>query len=1317
LPANITCYAISSGNVTGDPVQIHIVAGQGGIMPGRYRFQLSGTNPSAIVANPMTGAAPCGYALCWTFESLANYNDANSPHLDAPTAAPGFRTTRKIVEALIPAITDLQKALTGRDDRPFRYNPLLFAIKINNQQLFPEDLVIRGPAGSIFREDCLQDVELRGTEVFGSNQPLPDDYTAWPAGVLVTSCRGEGPNARLRVDPGATQGLQPEMRYPFRVALLHNPIVTPTPNTWTISYGDEGSDPWEPQGGGDLWTFTRTSVHTVSIGASTSVTGAPFLENPVTFTFMPYNTVRGKDMEIRVTAPVNFQIAHTARVCRVMIQPISADASGFAGAGNNTPPHPNYIGPPSLVWGEAIVECTVDQATQRTMTARLLTSEGDRELTAGRDYQITIFVKNSVFPMPEGPLNQWVLETYNSPADSGALPLFRDMVTIPGYAVVDQVRTWFYRNGMAGQPPQRNGVTPVTGLYFEMKFPTKLEIGNVVELQGPAGFEFTEVPGLPGVCQGFTWEPPEDAPLFLPQSPRVCNGSKMTFTVQERRFLPEMRDIKFRIDTINPAKTPHVMLNHWSCTHYNGDDAIVSTRAVLGWDIVPQLYNVRVLLVGARRAAGSMSASLAISFMPVSDADMLEFEATLPQGFDFTGVAATSVGHEVVQTIVERVRIRASMFADVQTDIVLEGLRLGDLGGATLFKLVTKLNNGEQMDESQSFTGGFRLPGALSVLEPRLTSMYTLSPDNNPVTALWDVRMGEPAEADFPFTITVMGNIGNYLRLRAPPYILNSQGFRVVKLPQRTLISSEVVSASSGELVARLGEELFVTNTYEVRVSVETPNRASLADTWSLEVLDGEMLSLDTNDGLTQGFRLVEQLGLRVQVTRSPPLAIVQAEVIIDPKTTRPTEFIIVAPPGFNFTENCLVRSGDNNEIIACAQAADVGGHAAARLTTKAGGLDRRTEFVIIEITSPASTPMDRNWFVDGRDSDGLQVGWGEDPIGVEVRQMIGAGVVYPGIPHISGQMAFRFITNEKIDSNGIIRVGYPRSIVVECNGAFFSPVAIEGSVECRNFPQLGYFELEMARPLPPGQQAFAVTSTAPDSVAESNSFFVVVRNPLGQVVDAAMDVPGYPIIHGLKVTALDLIWSPANPGSQNVVSLGFELLEELPAQGPPVISEIVVTIPRDFAQNVRRISHIESLGDPMPYRSSRSGGYLINSDPRQITLLLDESKTSVLPVGRYRFSFPVTVPARMPKYNVFTITLCGPNTAGSNSTCTGQNDPRALVTFPMTGFAMYSEHPANKQYMAIAGGRRGAIGLAPVLVAAALVLHLLASAADGPAR
>merc|ERR1740121_1796240 len=146
----------------------------------------------------------------------------------------------------------------------------------------------------------------------------------------------------------------------------------------------------------------------------------------------------------------------------------------------------------------------------------------------------------------------------------------------------------------------------------------------------------------------------------------------------------------------------------------------------------------------------------------------------------------------------------------------------------------------------------------------------------------------------------------------------------------------------------------------------------------------------------------------------------------------------------YNFTDDCLVRGGENDEIVSCAPApADPSGKAVARLRTKQGGLVGPTVFVVIRVTTPAQDSMYaelRKWFIDVRDSStNLQLGWGEDPIGLNIRQMPGAEVVFSGVPRVRGQMSVRFYTNTKVEKGGKIRVYYPRSLDVRCDtGDFF---------------------------------------------------------------------------------------------------------------------------------------------------------------------------------------------------------------------------------------------------------------------------------------
>lgn len=324
LPSDVQC-SFEMGVEPAGRSTIRIAAGASGIMPGLYRFQMLGKNPSAVMANPMDNTKPCRRQYCWDFHSLEVLSNLNSP-LDQMISVPSFPINSKMVEALMPTLTRDQQAATGRDDRPRSRNPLVFSFKLANTAVLPSEMLVRAPLGTIFREDCGEDVEVRPTEVFGSGQALPPEYAVWPQGVSIVSCRGEGPDARIQIDPGVTDGLLRELFYPIRVATLHNPTEQPAVNHWSLDFNGEASEPFE---GFVLWTFTRTSLLTATTGRSTTVTGEAFFVNPVTITFRPRNTVRGAGMIIQVMSPPSWEIAPEADGgCKIMMQPVSADAAG-----------------------------------------------------------------------------------------------------------------------------------------------------------------------------------------------------------------------------------------------------------------------------------------------------------------------------------------------------------------------------------------------------------------------------------------------------------------------------------------------------------------------------------------------------------------------------------------------------------------------------------------------------------------------------------------------------------------------------------------------------------------------------------------------------------------------------------------------------------------------------------------------------------------------------------------------------------------------------------------------------------------------------
>jgi hypothetical protein len=1270
------------------------------LIPGMYRWQVPMTNPSSVVRNDADASSPCGFTYCWTFE-LYNFNDLP---LELATAASSFRINTKMTQATIverPEISWKQWAGSGRNNRPTHYNPLVFSISLGSSALNPDNMTIRAPAGYTFREDCLQDIDTRADMIFGG-EPLIEGMTAWVPEVLVKSCRGDGPDARLLIDPGVSLGLLPNKRYPFRLAIFENPRFESDPNKWSLDYNGEASDPFE---GFKLWTFHRTSVLPVTVAYATPVTGATQVLNPVTFTVRPYNRAAGRLMQITVTAPPGYTIVSESTLgedvgkCELLVQPVSADYISLLTAPLDEAPPMNFLGPPGLIWGQADFDCQVHVDTPNKMEAIVLAET--REMMANRDYQITVFVNNPQNPVPID-VNLWKIETSTGVEETGDLPTYRDEVILDGFSLNERALDFLIVNSEPG-----TGVTFtvgqqfVPGLYFQFKFPVKLIIGDIVRIKAPFGFKFQQNPDTE-VCPNFRFELGVSDSVTLPNTAATPGGIKcvddeMIFDLKDQNPTQGDKMVGFRIDTRNPPKTPHIMQNFWLISHETFDGQIRSSEAYQSWEIFPPLKQISIIIVGDDRAAGSDSA-IGISFMPVSDADELKLVAKSPNGFSFTGASALSMSHEVIETDVSMVRVRCAIYADVQVDVRIGGMRLGNGGGPTVFDLETRLGNGMKMDESKDITeGAFRLPGKLTTFNTSLLSVYQQHPEQHKVTSLLGLRMGETGLAVFHFSFTIDAPVGNLLRLRSPLYtFFNNDMFKLELVASRNIPKlAPVVSVSGGEIIARLDHKLYAGSVYRVQLEVQTPSNVRDPDEakWSIDIDDGSVLPVNTDDEKTLGFGLVSKVPFQVETGQAPPMAQVTATLNLNPGSTMAKFARVIAAPEFNFTENCLQAAGDNGELLSCQlQSETIAGCAVARLEFAGEGLASPPSFMQISIITPGQNKKGayaNSFFIQLFTAENEEVGWGEDAQGVQILQMLNSGVVYPAIPEIAGILVYRFTMNKKVDENGMIECGYPDGFLIQCNGDFLKKVSLQGTIKCDNYPLEKKFVLTMKRPLPPGSQAFAVTATPPFEPPTNNKFYIMIKNPEGLVMDAAMELPGLEIQPQPKVQGLDLFYSTTEPERSSTIGLGFELLVPLPPENPeeyklPVMYEAVIEVPNDFTQNVQKLSHIELMAGSNPLPIDASTTWLVNTDPKRLRIFFDEDKTKVLGVGRYKWTFPVMVPARLPAYNVFTMTICErgpPNSTGANATCNGAFDKRALVTFPFPGFNIGDRHPAANEY------------------------------------
>jgi hypothetical protein len=259
-------------------------------------------NPVEPRTNRPGQATECGFEECWTVAAV----DEQGLATDTPTTTPGFALNRQMVEAKLVDLNYLQRLATARSDRPGSENNVIFAFRLNQQPSSVGDLLLSGPYGFTFEEDCMPGLriyqtELYHTSVFGFLEWIPG-YDEWEAAAKVRSCVSTGPSARMLVE----LGLRASKLYVFRIHVSANPLQAAEQNKWTIEYASESCVPFE---GFELWTFADFSL-TATVTAATSDTHR--VPNPITFRFRPHKEVNADPTNqgigglLRIVAPIGF---------------------------------------------------------------------------------------------------------------------------------------------------------------------------------------------------------------------------------------------------------------------------------------------------------------------------------------------------------------------------------------------------------------------------------------------------------------------------------------------------------------------------------------------------------------------------------------------------------------------------------------------------------------------------------------------------------------------------------------------------------------------------------------------------------------------------------------------------------------------------------------------------------------------------------------------------------------------------------------------------------------------------------------------------
>jgi len=789
--------------------------------------------------------------------------------------------------------------------------------------------------------------------------------------------------------------------------------------------------------------------------------------------------------------------------------------------------------------------------------------------------------------------------------------------------------------------------------------------------------------------------------------------------------------IEFSLDVYNPPLTPDVGDNFWRCVLYDPSGNIVSSDSFEGWSIIPQLNGVQVKLIGPLYEA-TMYSTISVSFTAVSAADDVSFQFLVPSGFDFSAASITDPTQVIFQAVGSLIRIRTPIVAGNTYLFTLNNVLLGTGGGQTQINLATWSGGyfqsgvwipGNRQDEKYNFQDGFRLPGQVIVLYDKLSDIYQNQPLTYPIQSLWSHQMGKPAFVEFHFSLTQIAQSGTYLRISASPYRPTvslftlqvglsteaSSGITSGGLaPTLQNVAAQVTSVVGGQLMVLLNQQLLPFQIYQIMFSVIAPNPVDVHNhvgpiTWTIQTIDSAALPVNTNDGLGRAFSIVEAYGFSVSCARAPPNAQIVVSLDIVPALAVITEIHIVLPLYWNITQNCLVNGMD--VIKSCTRGlAMPDGQASATLLTYDAGITSELNGVQISVITPPQNPLDISWFVEGLNQlTQTQLGWGQ-ATGITTTQMSGTSVIIPGIPSVQTLMIWQFTSQTAIAAGGFLQLLLPAGYNPQCSGIYLQSIALPLSGGCNTANPTSII-IFLNATMVPGPYAFGIYVTPPPSTPILNTLSIMVLDKHGMVQDAAMHLPGPPIRDKLKIKAAPLLWTQSNPNMPSVATVGFEVIDDLPdnvVAPDQQVAQILIVLPSGFQQTVQKTTDFVILNSDMPLASGNWLNYLLE-DRLIVTMNLNQTAWKTLKAGVFMFSFPIQIPATLPVYNVWTLSLCTPSTVG----CIQTSDPTVLVNFGILGFTFGGKSANSPGLTASARPHQGLSWTISILLIAALQQYL----------
>jgi hypothetical protein len=1301
LPVGHECSYIPRADDEGGTIWIY--PGPLGLNAQTYVFTIIGTNPQETSMLQVDQLMPCGFSMCWRFASLADATDLTS-YRDMPTYATGFGINRKMIQARLPLIPKAVRVGTGRNDKPNEPNQLIFSFSLNDDILEDSELVLRGPYGFRFAEDCQDQIVTAEDKVFGEGNKWPPEYDPWESAAEILSCRGDGTDARIRI----SRGLLGEMKYAFRIGVAANPDKTPQDqNQWVVNFGGETSEPFD---GFTLWTFTEVVLDPISRARSQRGVDVTSVGNAVKLIFKPYNMVYASmtGASYRLTLPPTFKIVNVNYDCPLIFEALPYD-------------NEDGLQQPGEIFSQFDINCKVDQQLHYVATMRL---SHDMVIYDDRAYRMTIEVNNPQLTTAEMieqmfPEEFWVLESFA--ASTPDTDFARDAIRIPSYEITPVLIEWNYRNlDPDTGAPQVNGKTDVRGLQLIMRFPDALLNGDMILITAPPGFQLEDEYGQCRNGGGKQGTAEEGA--RLPNSPSQCDGGTMTIMVLEANdpAVGPNQESRYLVDTTNPAKNLKDMENFWRIEHFAADGTERSSHVFRGWIIIPQLENVMARMVGPYTAAGSRDASIEFSFRAVSDADAFYVEAIGPididtgNSFDFTDARSNDPNQVIRNAGSGFAEMLVYIYAGQVSSVRMNGIRfpLAE-SGATIFHMATYTGGqqaGQKQDEKRDFMTGFRLPGMIRVTKKRLDSEQALQPEAYPIQSLWSPRLGVQARVEFRFYTSLDVPSLSTLHINTGIYNILQKEFELYNQPRATVVPTTLWRLVGNDARYIIEKDVQSLVPHRVRFYTVAPTDVSQGNGYFLlEFTDEEATPICTQDGLTEGFQLAVEMDFRVSVERSPPSTLIPLKLNINPKGSRPTELNVYAPSKFNFTADCLISGPP--EVITCQPDKPLFGREKAVLTLTDDGLVDPPDNLRIRVLTPESTPKNADWLLDGIFAvDDTQVGWGEDKDGIQIYQMRDTSVMYAGATGILSEFAVWFYNVEELAAGGILMVHHPTAFGFDCTR--FSQISLPGEVACKVFTQpggqgAGQFGLAFNHTVAPGEYSFTIVADLPvDAAGNSQEFSIILIDRHGNVQDAKMNFGGPTISDMLSISIpgdhAGFLWYPERIAAGSVTEVMFLINVENPIppdpSDPPLIGELLFTLPRGFVHDIRSINDVKNeaqsggtLSEPptgpiIDYTQMDRVRIAVNNgqyDPPEVDSSGNKTKpaTNQIQKGTYAFRFPVVVPEIIDPWNVWVVSICS-----TNGGCSSPGDTDVMLNFPLAGFQDGDVHPlTSKKALSIA--------------------------------